>query len=158
MVNLVIMPFSQWTLCKKQGFAGSEIWNNLGIILKTVSTLIMALLFASSLTDLGSQTTPQIHTAETIFENKKESVFTGFVWEASWSRPGRDLRPKTISNHMFTDSPLNLDRCSHMLVELGCIFKSIPRKTFFEKRFFNKHITRLSKDWWMTGGVTPWRK
>ena len=32
---------------------------------------------------------------------------------ASWCRPGRDLRPQTIQNHIFIDSPTIWDRFFH---------------------------------------------
>ena len=101
------------------GCGSQSFW----IILRKLRNSLLTLIFASILTDLEPKMAPQILPLGAIFCHKSVWGFYTFVREPSWSRHGRDMRPKTIPNHIFIECPSTLDRLSHMLVDLGCLLK-----------------------------------
>ena len=78
------------------------------------------------LTDFGPQLGPQMAPWSTIFDQKGAKRLRPRTPEASWSRPGRDLAPKTVQRRIFLDLGPFLVDFGRIFDEIWRIFKDFP--------------------------------
>ena len=78
-------------------------------------------------------------TNKAIFAQKRSNNLNAFVLDGSWSRPGRDLAPKTLQVRIFIDLGSVLVDCLSILGNYLWIFDAI----FAEVRF-NFNISSLT--------------